>query len=113
MAVLSIQSQVARGTVGNTVSAFVLERLGHEVWQVPTAILSNHPGLGPAGGGAYPTDQLDAILKQLGDNGWYSKINAVQTGYIGHADQIPVIADAIDAIRDANSNVTIDVGAGR
>ena len=46
MAILSIQSQVAYGRVGNRLAVFALERLGREVWPVNTVDLSNHPAYG-------------------------------------------------------------------
>ena len=44
--VLSISSQVAYGPVGNSASVPALQAAGFTVSQVPTIILSNHPGLG-------------------------------------------------------------------
>jgi pyridoxine kinase len=44
MNVLTMQSQVVYGHVGNSAASFVLQRLGHDVWQVPTVLYSNHLG---------------------------------------------------------------------
>ena len=44
--ILSIQSAVAYGHVGNSAATFPLQRLGHEVWPVPTVVFSNHTGYG-------------------------------------------------------------------
>ena len=46
MNILSIQSHVAYGHVGNAAAAFPLQRLGIEVWQVHTVQFSNHTGYG-------------------------------------------------------------------
>ena len=46
MAILSIQSHVAYGHVGNAAAVFPLQRLGHEVWPLHTVMFSNHPGYG-------------------------------------------------------------------
>src|SRR4051794_41872398 len=46
MRFLSIQSFVAYGHVGNSAATFPLQRLGHEVWPVPTVVFSNHTGYG-------------------------------------------------------------------
>ncbi|MDE0718867.1 MAG: pyridoxal kinase, partial [Rhodospirillaceae bacterium] len=43
MHVLSVQSSVAYGHVGNAAATFPLQRLGHEVWPVATVNYSNHP----------------------------------------------------------------------
>ena len=54
MNVLSIQSQVVYGHVGNSAAAFVLQRQGHAVWQVPTVLFSNHLGKPSYRGRAVP-----------------------------------------------------------
>ena len=46
MRILSIQSSVAYGHVGNSAAVFPLQRLGHEVWPVFTVHFSNHTGYG-------------------------------------------------------------------
>ena len=46
--VILISSHVARGSVGNRIMSFALERLGMTVWEVPTIILPHHPGQAPA-----------------------------------------------------------------
>ena len=44
--ILSVQSSVAYGHVGNSAAVFPLQRLGHEVWPVLTVHFSNHTGYG-------------------------------------------------------------------
>ena len=44
--ILSIQSSVAYGHVGNSAATFPLMRLGVEVWPVVTVHFSNHTGYG-------------------------------------------------------------------
>ena len=46
MNILSIQSWVAYGHVGNAAAMFPLQRLGAEVWGVNTVQFSNHTGYG-------------------------------------------------------------------
>lgn len=53
MAILSIQSAVAYGHVGNSAAVFPLQRLGHEVWPIDTVQLSNHTGYGAWRGRAW------------------------------------------------------------
>ena len=45
--ILSIQSSVAYGHVGNSAVTFPLMRMGVEVWPVITVHFSNHTGYGP------------------------------------------------------------------
>ena len=44
--ILSIQSHVTYGHVGNSAAVFPLQRLGFEVWPVMTVLFSNHTGYG-------------------------------------------------------------------
>ncbi|MBX9700789.1 MAG: pyridoxal kinase, partial [Acetobacteraceae bacterium] len=54
MNILSIQSWVAYGHVGNAAAVFPLQRLGAEVWAVHTVQFSNHPGHGQFRGAVLP-----------------------------------------------------------
>ena len=53
MNILSIQSHVAYGHVGNSAAVFALQRLGVEVWPIHTVQFSNHTGYGTARGRAF------------------------------------------------------------
>ena len=44
LSVLSIQSHVVYGHVGNSAAVFPLQRMGAEVWPVHTVQFSNHTG---------------------------------------------------------------------
>jgi len=100
--VLSIQSQVAGARVGNSVAAFAMERLGVRVFQLPTTMLGRRPDHGAPGGGALPAATLASILDGLAADGLFAEIDAVLTGYLGQADQAPVILDAVEGIKAAN-----------
>jgi pyridoxine kinase len=95
MAILSIQSQVACGHVGNSAAIFALQRLGREVWAVPTMLLSHHPGHGGAAGGALPSALLNRILDGLGQHGCFSRCDAVLSGYLGAAASAEAVARAV------------------
>jgi pyridoxine kinase len=86
--VLSISSQVVYGHVGNSSTAFVLQRMGHEVLSLPTVLLSNRPGYEAIAGEPIDPGKLDALLAAALRNGSFRDIKAVLTGYIptpGHA----------------------------
>jgi len=100
--VLSIQSQVVGARVGNSVAAFAMERLGVRVLQAPTVLLGRRPDHGPPGGGPIPAETLGALLDALGADGQFGEIDAVLTGYLGAADQVGVILDAVSRIKAAN-----------
>ena len=84
--VISIQSQVAHGHVGNSAAVFPMQALGVDVAAVPTTLLSNHP--------IYPTMRgrvLDAalvadLLQGLEERGLVEATAAILTGYLGSAE---------------------------
>lgn len=102
--VLCISSQVARGAVGNSGARFALERLGHEVWEVPTIVLSNHPGHAGFGGTRIEPGALREMIDALDDNGWLGEIDAVMTGYMPSADHAAFAARTVVRIRELRAD---------
>ena len=100
--VLSIQSEVVYGHVGQGAARFALQRLGHEVWAVPSVQLSSHAGRPSVAGEPVAADLMARLLGGLEANGWLSGCDAVLSGYLGHADQAAVVADAVRAVKRAN-----------
>jgi len=100
--VLSIQSEVVRGHVGNGAARFALQRLGVDVLAVPTTLLSNHPGHGRFEGQAVASTLIASLLLGLNQHGWLASCSAAISGYLGNADQARVIADAIGLIKRAS-----------
>lgn len=105
--VLSISSQVAYGPVGNSASVPALQAAGFTVSQVPTIILSNHPGLGKPSGVKLPAAELEAILKSLDGLGVLDSCIGVMTGYFASADQIQIAASFIRQMREKNSSLYV------
>ncbi|MEQ1619179.1 MAG: pyridoxal kinase [Terricaulis sp.] len=102
--ILSIQSQVVGARVGNSVAAFAMERLGQRVFQIPTTLLGRRPDHGAPGGGPIPAATLASFVDALAADALLGEIDAVLTGYIGGADQVAVILDAVDRVKAANPN---------
>ena len=98
MNILSIQSQVVYGHVGNSAAQFILQRLGHEVWAVPTTLFSNHLAKPSWTGKLVPQADIAALLDGLADLGVLDRVDAVMTGYLGEAGNVAVIADLIDRL---------------
>src|SRR5688572_27846842 len=63
--VLALSSQVARGHVGLSAVVPALQRLGHEVWPLPTILLSNHPGHAHAAGLRVDPAALEEMVDAL------------------------------------------------
>jgi pyridoxine kinase len=102
MPVLSIQSHVAMGHIGNSAAVFALQRLGIEVWPVHTVQLSNHTGFADWGGGAMDVAHVADVLAGLERRGAYTKADAILTGYMGSPELVGVVADAVARAKAAN-----------
>jgi len=102
MAILSIQSHVAYGRVGNRLAVFALERLGHEVWPVNTVDLSNHPAYGGHRGRVAPAEEVAALIAGLAERGAFERCDAVLSGYLGAPGTGPVALDAVAQAKAAN-----------
>lgn len=103
MNILSIQSEVVYGHVGQGAARFALQRLGHEVWALPTVLFSSHAGYPSVEGEIVSAARLSALLDGLAGNGWLAKCDAVLSGYLGHAEQAAVVADAVARVKRANA----------
>ncbi|HEX9158706.1 MAG TPA: pyridoxal kinase [Rhizomicrobium sp.] len=102
MNALSIQSEVVFGHVGQGAARFALQRLGHEVWALPTVIYSNHAGYPHVEGDAVSADLLRRLLDGVAANGWLSRCDAVLSGYLGSAEQAAAVAEAVLRAKRAN-----------
>jgi pyridoxine kinase len=101
-ALVSISSQVARGHVGNSATVFVLQRLGHAVWAVPTVVLPYHPGHGHAHAVATGPADLAALLKDLAESQWIGEVAAVLSGYLADPAQTEAIVSFVQAVKRRN-----------
>jgi pyridoxine kinase len=102
MNVLSFQSEVVYGHVGQGAARFALQCLGHEVWAVPTVELSSHAGYPTVAGEPVAADLMARLVGGLEANGWLAGCDAVLSGYLGGADQAAVVADAVGRVKRAN-----------
>lgn len=99
--ILTLQSSVASGHVGNAAAGFVLQRLGCEVLRVDTVRFSNHPAHGGFSGGPAAAAEIDVLVEGLGARGLLVGVDAVLSGYLGTADNAGAVARAVAAVADA------------
>ncbi len=102
MNVLSIQSRVVYGHVGNAAAGFVLERLGHEVWPIDTVTFSNHTGYQTFRGRTHGPEELSPLVEGLTLIGVLPRCDAVLSGYLGQAGNAAVVQDALHRVRESN-----------
>ncbi|WP_411841533.1 pyridoxal kinase PdxY [Rubrobacter xylanophilus] len=102
MNILSIQSSVAYGHVGNSAAVFPLQRLGIEVWPVNTVHFSNHTGYGEWRGPVLAAGDVEEVLRGIGERGVLGACDAVLSGYMGDVSLGEVILGAVGRVREAN-----------
>ncbi|WP_035907369.1 pyridoxal kinase PdxY [Knoellia subterranea] len=100
--ILSIQSSVAYGHVGNSAAVFPLQRLGVEVWPVHTVHFSNHTGYGAWRGPLMEPEQVREVVTGIEEREAMSTIDAVLSGYQGGEAIGDVILDAVARVKAAN-----------
>ncbi|MBV8888386.1 MAG: pyridoxal kinase PdxY [Alphaproteobacteria bacterium] len=100
--VLSIQSRVAYGHVGNAAATLPLQLLGCEAWTLDTVLFSNHTGHGRWRGNVVPASEVAAVFEGVADLGVLPECDAVLSGYLGEAATGAVLIDAVDRIKRAN-----------
>lgn len=99
---LSIQSWVAYGHVGNAASLFPLQRLGAEVWAVNTVQFSNHPGYGAFAGEVFTGDTVRRLVNGIAELGALPSCAGILSGYLGEPGIGEAVRDAVARVRDAN-----------
>ncbi|MFM2485986.1 pyridoxal kinase PdxY [Celerinatantimonas yamalensis] len=96
---LSIQSHVAYGHVGNSAAVFPLQRQGFEVSAIHTVQFSNHTGYGEFKGEVFTPAHLREVLDGIEDRGALKQMSALLTGYLGDQYTGEVTLDALQRIR--------------
>ncbi|MGA0598960.1 pyridoxal kinase PdxY [Enterovirga sp. CN4-39] len=119
MNILSIQSHVAFGHVGNASATFPMQRLGHDVWPIHTVQFSNHTGYGSWTGRVFDGQAIEELVDGIAARGVLPSCDAVLSGYMGSADIGQAILGTVARVREANSQaiyccdpVIGDVGRG-
>lgn len=119
MNILSIQSHVAYGHVGNASATFPMQRLGHEVWPIHTVQFSNHTGYGSWTGRVLDGQAVEELVDGIAARGVLPACDGILSGYMGSADIGQAILATVARVRDANGRalyccdpVIGDVGRG-
>lgn len=117
--VLSIQSHVAFGHVGNAAAVFTLQRQGVEVINIHTVQFSNHTGYGAVKGQVFSAEHIRDVLQGIKERGALGRCQAILSGYLGDASIGQAVLDAVAEVRAFNPDadylcdpVMGDVGRG-
>lgn len=117
--VLTIQSHVVHGIVGNRAAGFLLQRMKIEADIINTVQFSNHTGYGAWTGEVFAPAHITALLDGIAARGAFAACDAVLSGYMGTGETGAAILDAVGRARAANPRalyccdpVMGDVGRG-
>ncbi|MGC3993438.1 MAG: pyridoxal kinase PdxY [Propionicimonas sp.] len=117
--ILSIQSSVAYGHVGNSAATFPLMRIGVEVWPVITVHFSNHTGYGAWRGPLLAASDIADVVQGIDERGVLGRVDAVLSGYQGAEAVGAEVLRAVEKVKQRNPRaiyccdpVIGDVGRG-
>ncbi|GAB3662072.1 pyridoxal kinase [Nocardioides korecus] len=102
MELLTIQSSVAYGHVGNSAAVFPLQRLGIEAWAVNTVHFSNHTGYGEWRGPLLAVEDLREVVRGVEERGVLARVAAVLSGYQGAAEVGDLVLDTVARTKALN-----------
>jgi len=100
--ILSIQSSVAYGHVGNSAATFPLMRIGVEVWPVITVHFSNHTGYGAWRGPLLAASDIAEVVHGIDERGVLGRVDAVLSGYQGAEEVGAEVLRAVELVRQRN-----------
>src|SRR5262245_30234177 len=105
MHILSIQSHVAYGHVGNAAAVFPLQRMGVEVWPIHTVQFSNHTGYGSWQGRVFDAGMISEVVAGIEQRGVLGECDGVLSGYMGSVGIGAAILDAVTVVARNDSVV--------
>ncbi|XP_050392766.1 pyridoxal kinase isoform X2 [Patella vulgata] len=102
--VLSIQSTVVYGYVGNKSATFPLQVLGFDVSTINSVQFSNHTGYGKFKGQILDSNDIGALYEGLKQNNLL-KYSHVLTGYIGSKSFLEKVGEMVSEIKAKSPSV--------
>lgn len=105
--VISIQSQVVYGSVGNGIAYRALLKKGLEALQVPSVLFGCPPYYGKPHGGVISGEWFGGFLDDLIARGVMKRTRAVIVGYLGDVMQCHILANWLQRVRALNPQIKI------
>lgn len=102
-----LSSWVCFGHVGLSAAVPALQALGHSAVQLPTVVLSNHPGWPRAAGDQVPTERLATMLDALEENGWLTGLDSMLTGYLPTPRHVDFALAVLERIRVGSPGIRL------
>jgi pyridoxine kinase len=102
MAILSIQSHVAYGYVGNKAAVYPLQSMGYDVWPVNTVQFSNHTGYGQWQGEIFSKEHIHQVILGLEALNLIPSCQAILSGYMGSEEICHEVAATVKRFKTHN-----------
>jgi len=103
--ILTIQSGVIYGAVGNDAAMAVYDHFGLSAFRLDTVRLAAHPCFGKMYAAITPAETIDKLLENFSQLEAAKTLGFIQTGYLGHADQVPILARHITQMKADNPSL--------
>lgn len=104
-AILSIQSHVAYGYVGNKAATFPLQSMGYDVWPVNTVQFSNHTGYGKWRGEIFTREHIRDVIQGIEELDVLGKCSAILSGYMGSSEICHEVLATVQRFKSKNPNI--------
>ena len=106
ISIISIQSQVVHGHVGNSAAVLPMQAHGLHVAAVPTTLLSNHPRFETMRGRVLESELVGDLLRGVEERGLIETSRYIVSGYLGSRANGDVVAAFVERARRINSSIT-------
>ncbi|WP_198591859.1 pyridoxal kinase [Tsuneonella flava] len=103
--IISIQSQVVHGHVGNSAAVLPMQARGLNVAAVPTTLLSNNPHFETMRGRVLESELVDDLLRGVEERGLIETSRYIVSGYLGSRANGEVVAAFVERARKLNPDI--------
>lgn len=103
--ILSIQSHVAYGYVGNKAAVYPLQSMGYDVWPVNTVQFSNHTGYGKWQGDVFSREHVKSIIQGIEELGVVNQCAGILSGYMGSSEICEEVYETVKRFKAINPNI--------
>lgn len=103
--VISIQSQVVHGHVGNSAAVLPMQAHGLNVAAVPTTLLSNNPHFETMRGRVLESELVGDLLRGVEERGLIETSRYIVSGYLGSQANGDVVAAFVEHARMINPDI--------
>ncbi|MGE4306163.1 MAG: pyridoxal kinase, partial [Novosphingobium sp.] len=103
--IISIQSQVVHGHVGNSAAVLPMQVRGLTVAAVPTTLLSNNPHFETMRGRVLESELVGDLLRGVEERGLIQTSRYIVSGYLGSRANGDVVAAFVERARRLNPDI--------